>query len=110
MDFSSTAYTLLDLLAAGLIGLVIGRMTARRSDPRHAETLKQRQRAAQHETERNLAGLKSSTRAQLEHLVKNGRIIEAVRDCRAELKIGLKEAKDVVDRLKELIDRDARTS
>lgn len=51
--------------------------------------------------ERNLRKLSGSTRTALEKLLAEDRIIEAVRDVRAATGLGLKEAKDVVDLLRE---------
>lgn len=46
-----------------------------------------------------LSRLSPETRANVARLMTEGRVIEAVRDVRGELGCGLKEAKDVVDRI-----------
>lgn len=61
----------------------------------------QKRNDGREEAERNLRRLKGSARTAIDKLLAEDRIIEAVRDIRAALGIGLKEAKDVVDLLRE---------
>ena len=99
MDLSSHAYTLLDLAAAGVIGFVAGRIVAGRSDPRRDEARKRQERDAGRVIDHNLARLSAEARAAVTQHLAQGRYIEAVKDCRSATGLGLKESKDLVDRL-----------
>ena len=99
MDLSSHAYTLLDLAAAGVIGFVVGRMTAGRNDPRRQE--QQKRQAQEYERAIRALALKLSPAASAaarRHGL-NGELIQAVKLVREDLGCGLKEAKDVAEHL-----------
>lgn len=56
---------------------------------------------------RNLARLSEAVRARMEEHIADDRMIEAIRDCRLELGLGLKEAKDVAYLMRDRISRGA---
>ena len=99
MDLFSTSYIFWGFVAVALAALVLGRIAANR-DPRRAKQRARRAKVRQHALEENLARLPDAARRDLENLVAHRRTIEAIKRCRAELTIGLRDAKDVVDRLK----------
>lgn len=102
MSLLTPEYTLLHLLAFAIVGFIAGRISARAGDPRRSADKKQQQRTAARTAQQNLDRLSPRVRAEVETLLADGRIIEAVRDVRAALSLGLKEAKDVVDLLRQL--------
>ncbi len=97
MDLYSPTYSLMELIAAGVAGFVAGRATAALGDPRRREERQRRAREASFTARENLERLTSSQRADIEKLVAARRKIDAIREIRAALGIGLKEAKDVTD-------------
>lgn len=54
----------------------------------------------QREADENIARLSSEARAEVRRLVEDGRTIDAVKLCRADLGLDLKSAKAVVDRVR----------
>lgn len=96
MSLFEPAYSLLTVLTALVIGILIGRITAARSNPHRAEQQRRREQAARLDATDNLAHLSPETRDRIERLVAEGQLIDAVRTCREELDLGLKEARDVV--------------
>ncbi len=97
VDLYSPTYSLMELIAAGVAGFVAGRVTALLGDPRRREERQRRAREASFTARENLERLTSSQRADIEKLVAARRKIDAIREIRAALGIGLKEAKDVAD-------------
>jgi hypothetical protein len=88
---TTPGYPLWAVILAGIFGAMLGR--AGTSHPASGSSIP--------ETEllMRLTRLAPETRTNVTRLVKEGRMIEAVRDVRNELGCGLKEAKDVVDRI-----------
>ncbi|MBV1696107.1 MAG: hypothetical protein KGP27_16730 [Hyphomicrobiales bacterium] len=88
---TTPGYPLWAVILAGIAGAVLGRAGASR--PASGSNIP--------ETEllMRVTRLAPETRTNVARLVKEGRMIEAVRDVRRELGCGLKEAKDVVDRI-----------
>lgn len=84
------------LIIAGLIIYNRGGMGPQAKANKAAE-----RQNARSEAEKNLSRLTGSTRKSLERLLAEDRIIEAVRDVRSATGLGLKEAKDVVDLMRE---------
>jgi ribosomal protein L7/L12 len=94
-------YSLLHLIAAALVGFITGRIVAAANDPGRKADPKQQPRREAASAETNRDRLPPHVRSAIAKLLADGRIIEAVRDVRAALGIGLKEAKDVVDLMRE---------
>ncbi len=86
---------LLLLFAVAAIAFYVGRMSTGSVADRERYKAFDRDLAQQ-----NLSRLSSETRSDVERLIGEGQIIEAVKACRAELNIGLREAKLMVDALK----------
>ena len=101
MDLFSPTYSLMELIAVCVAGFVAGRVTAALADPRRREARKRRAREAAFAASENLERLTSSQRADIEELVAAGRKIEAVREIREALGVGLKESKDIADIMSE---------
>lgn len=94
-------YSLLALIVAAVLGFALGRATAGAFDPRRQEARRQQKRQDALSAADDLARLPAAKRDAIKRLVEDGRIIEAVRDIRGALGIGLKEAKDVADLIRE---------
>ena len=99
MDLSSHAYTLLDLAAAGVIGFVFGRITAGRNDPRRQEEKKRQAQDYDREIRALASKLSPAASTAARRHAQNGELIQAVKLVREDLGCGLKEAKDVAERL-----------
>ncbi len=88
-----TAHPLLTLAAVALVAFIVGRMTA---NPKNRE---QRQRDQRINVEHILAGLPTETRTEIATLLAHGQKIQAIKLLRERRTIGLREAKDVVERI-----------
>ena len=87
--------TLLWLLAAAVFGFWFGRVTAvSKSDRRLLDAEKRRHLATL------LGGLKPELRRDVQGLLSEGRMIEAVKRVREDTGLGLKHAKELVDALR----------
>ncbi len=82
------------VVAAAMGGYVVGRATAGTPEERNARRRVRDQAAAQ-----SLERLSEDTKIHMRELIRRGQIIEAVRVAREDLGIGLRDAKDLVDRL-----------
>lgn len=105
--FLDPAYTLLNVIMAFVIGFTIGRTTA------PARTLRQEQEtpgesAPVKSVADLLAALPPETVADVRILLASDRKIEAIRDVRLALGIGLTEAKDLVEHIEASTSRGAR--
>ncbi len=80
------------VFAALFLGFVLGRVTARspieRDRPR---------KASEPDLGHHVAGIEPDTEAAVSALLRDGKKIDAIKRVRADLGIGLKEAKDLVD-------------
>lgn len=96
MDLTNPQFSMFSLIVGFVLGMIFVGLLQRRGNsaakPPAAASV-DFQRVA----EKNLGRLSGKSRRTIEQLVADDRIIEAVRDVRQELGIGLKEAKDVVD-------------
>lgn len=101
MPLSDQHYSLLTVLSALGVGYVLGRVHAAARDPRRAEERKRATLAAGHTADDNLRKLSADVRPKIESLIGEGKLIEAIREVRLALNIGLKEGKDVVDLMRE---------
>lgn len=102
MGITTLDYSLLHLITAAIVGFIAGRivgMNASRT-PRAAAAARD-ERESLRTAEDSLNRLPGRVRTAVEALLAEGRIIEAVRDVRAATGLGLKEAKDVVDLMRE---------
>ena len=108
MDLFSPQYSLLAILAALLLGFIAGRLTASLSHSPRQEARKHPKLDDGFAAQENLARLPEAVRARMETLIADDKMIEAIRDCRLELGLGLKEAKDVVDLMRDRTSRGAR--
>lgn len=111
MSLLAPGYSLLALIAAFLVGFVLGRITGT-AGPRHPRT--RPHHASPHTTRTHTttadtaALLPPETRIEIETLVADGRKIEAIRVCRAALGVDLKEAKETVELIETSAGRGAR--
>ncbi len=103
-----SSYSLVTLVLTFLIGFALGRITAAVTDPHRREAARQRRMSSTVTAEDNVLRLAPETHAEIEQLLLSGQKIEAIRVCRAALNLGLKEAKDTVDRIDESLSRGAR--
>ncbi len=99
MSLLEPAYSLLAVLTALVTGILIGRITAVRSGPHRADARRKRELNAKFDAANNAARLSPETRERIERLVADGQLIEAVRICRDELGVDLREARDMVHHL-----------
>ena len=97
----TAGYPLLTVLFALAVGYILGRVHAAARDPRRAEDKKRAAHAAERTADENLRSLAPDVRAKVEALIARDHVIEAIRDIRLALDIGLKDAKDVADLLKD---------
>jgi ribosomal protein L7/L12 len=93
-------YSLLTLLLALFVGYVLGRTHASLRDPRRAEEKRRAAFAAAQSTEDIIRRMSPDLRRNTERLIVEGKLIEAIRDVRLGLNIGLKEAKDAVEEIR----------
>lgn len=105
MSLFAPEFSVFHLVAAAIVGFIVGRITAAAGDPVRAEAKKRRKQEDARSAQADLDRLPRHVRTEVEKLLADGRIIEAVRDVRAALGLGLKEAKDVVDLLRATIER-----
>lgn len=103
-----SSYSLVTLVLTFLLGFALGRVTAAISDPRRREAARQRRMATTANAEDNVLRLAPEIHAEIEQLLTSGQKIEAIRVCRMALNLGLKEAKETVDRIDESLSRGAR--
>jgi len=82
------------LLLAFLAGFVAGRLTGA-TQPRARQAARSKPDPAS--LEETAARLSVESREEIKALLAQGRKIEAIRECRSALGLGLKEAKDLVD-------------
>ena len=94
MDFLNDPKVIIALLVAFVIGIGIGRRSA------GASGREERRLADQALAEENLGQLSMEQRAEVSRLLDERKLIEAVKYVRVQLSCGLKEAKDVVDRIR----------
>ena len=78
--------------AVAVAAFILGRVSVGSPSERARSTL-----MAEEEASRTYARLSSSARAEVDRLLADGRMIEAVKLIRAELNTGLYEAKQAVD-------------
>jgi hypothetical protein len=97
MSLWSPGFTLLELLAVLIAGYVIGRLHATRRNPQIRERRRQEAVRAIVSAEQRLGMLAPEVRVRVEAYLARGHVIDAVKEVRAALDCGLKEAKDVVD-------------
>jgi ribosomal protein L7/L12 len=102
MGITTLDYSLLHLITAVIVGFIAGRIVGLNvpKSPRAASGQRD-ERESLRSAEANLDRLPVRVRMAVEALLAEGRIIEAVRDVRAATSLGLKEAKDVVDLMRE---------
>ena len=100
MPVDDAGYSILTALFALFVGYILGRVHASARDPRRVDEKKRAAAVAERTADENLRQLTPDVRAKVETLISNDHIIEAIRDIRLALNIGLKEAKDVADLLK----------
>ena len=99
MDLFAPHFSLLALVSAALAGYAIGH--ARGSSPRRASERLSREKAESTAIDNAFARLPDEKRRDIERLAKaEGTRIEAVRGARLALDCGLKEAKDLVERVR----------
>lgn len=101
MPDGSGGYPAMLVLFALFAGYVLGRVHAAASDPRRAEERKRAALAAAHAAEAHVRRLSPDVRRKLEDLISQGKRIDAIRDVRTALGIGLKEAKETVEKLRD---------
>ena len=83
-----------------ILGVAVAAFVAgRRSASASPEAL-ERKRAAQEEAAKTFTRLSTTTRAEVDRLLAEGKTVEAIKLMRAELNTGLYEAKQVVDQRK----------
>ena len=117
MDLYATQFSLLHLLMAVFVGIVIGGWLGRRAGggatattaPRFSSSSSSTAGSSRAESatidgesaavERSIGKLSARARRDIDALIAEDRLIEAIRDVRKETGLGLKEAKDIVDRL-----------
>ena len=108
MDLTTPQFSLFSLLVGFILGAIVVGLMQRRgtatAKPSTGNTFVDQQKAA----EKLLGKLSGKARRDIEQLLSEDRIIEAVRDVRQELGVGLKEAKDVVDLMNARQSRGAR--
>jgi ribosomal protein L7/L12 len=96
--FDDLSVTQIWLIAAvAVAAFILGRMTAGSASERARSKL-----IAEQEASRNSARLSSVTGAEVDRLLADGKMIEAIKLIRAELNTGLYEAKQIVDLRKSL--------
>jgi regulator of protease activity HflC (stomatin/prohibitin superfamily) len=83
------------LISVALAAFIAGRLSARQSP----EAL-ERKRITEAEAARNFTRLSTTTRAEVDRLLAEGKTIEAIKLMRAELNTGLYEAKQIADQRK----------
>ena len=83
-----------------LIGVAVAAFIAGRFSARHSPEALERRRIAEEEATRNFTRLSTTTRAEIDRLLADGKTVEAIRVIRAELNTGLYEAKQIVDQRK----------
>lgn len=108
MSLLDPAYSLLSVIAAFILGFLVGRITGVATDPRRAEERKRRERAAAITAADNSMRLSEKARREIEQLISEQHLIEAIRVCRADLDLDLKDAKDTVEYLRAKASRGAR--
>ncbi len=103
MGITTLDYSLLHLITAAIVGFIAGRIVGVNagSRPSRAASQAHTARDSRNVAEENLGRLTGRVRTAVMALLAEGRIIEAVRDVRAATGLGLKEAKDVVDLLRD---------
>ena len=94
-------YSLFTVLLALFVGYVIGRVHGAARDPRRAGEKKRVALAAAHSTNDIVRRMPEDVRRNAEKLIAEGKLIEAIRDVRVALNIGLKEAKDAVEKIRD---------
>jgi ribosomal protein L7/L12 len=94
-------HSLLTVLLALFAGYVLGRMHAGLSDPRRAEEKKRTALVAAQSADDIVRHMPPEVRRNAELLVADGNLIEAIRYVRVALNIGLKEAKDAVEKIRD---------
>ena len=87
--------TTLLMIAIAAIAFYVGRMSTGTPEDRARYKAWERR-----EADENIARLSSEARAKIDVLVDRGRLIDAVKLCRGDLDLSLKEAKAVIDRLR----------
>ena len=83
-----------------LIGVAVAAFIAGRLSARHSPEALERRRLAEEEAARNFTRLSTTTRAEVDRLLTDGKTVEAIRLMRAELNTGLYEAKQIIDQRK----------
>jgi ribosomal protein L7/L12 len=92
--------SLLTLLLALFVGYVLGRTHASLRDPRRVDEKKRTALAAAQSTQDIVRRMPPDVRSNVERLIAEGKLIEAIRDVRSALNIGLKEAKNAVEEIR----------
>lgn len=108
MSLLDPAHSLLTVVAAFIVGVLVGRITGIASDPRRAEERRRRERAAAISAADHAARLSPDARREIESLIAEDHIIEAIRVCRADLNLDLKDARDAIEHLRAKVSRGAR--
>lgn len=91
----------INLAIALLAGFLLGRWSAGLGSPEAQAARKKAEVSAKITAQQRLGKLSRSARAEVERLAAEDRIIEAVKIVRTELGVDLKDAKDIVDHLRE---------
>ncbi|WBT40021.1 ribosomal protein L7/L12 [Hyphomicrobium sp. DMF-1] len=109
MSELSPAYTLLPMLMLFVAGFIVGRATAPARAARQSRDIETSPAPAKSSADL-LDALPADTQANVRLLLGSGRKIEAIRDVRHALGIGLTEAKDLVEHIEASMSRGARAS